>query len=40
MLDNKKIKEVENRIKHHISNGIIKSKESKQNVDFFLTNKI
>jgi len=38
MLDNKKLKEVENRVKQHISDGSIKSKERKEHVDFFLTN--
>jgi len=38
MLDEKRLKEVENRVKNYISEGIIKSKQPKKHVDFFLTN--
>ena len=37
MLDDKRIKEVKNRIKGHIADGIIKTKEKVEFVDFFLT---
>lgn len=36
MLDDKKIKEVENRIKNYIADGIIKTKEKVEFVEFFL----
>jgi hypothetical protein len=38
MLDKKKLKEVENRVKNYIQEGIIKTKQRKEHVDFFLTN--
>ncbi|MBI2140012.1 hypothetical protein HYU14_03745 [Candidatus Woesearchaeota archaeon] len=38
MLDEKKLKEVENRIKRLINEGIISSKEKPEHVDFFLKN--
>lgn len=38
MLDNKKLKEIENRIKHYIMDDIIKSKGRKKYVNLFLTN--
>lgn len=38
MLDEKKLKAVESRMKDYISKGIINSKQPKKNVDFFLTN--
>jgi uncharacterized protein (UPF0332 family) len=38
MLDNKKIKEIENRMKQFISEGIVKSKEESKNTEFFLEN--
>jgi uncharacterized protein (UPF0332 family) len=38
MLDNKKIKESESRVKIYIKDGIIKSKGKPKDVDFFLTN--
>ena len=37
-LDEKKLKEIENRVKNFISEGIIKSKQPKKYTDFFLTN--
>jgi uncharacterized protein (UPF0332 family) len=36
--DEKKLKEIQNRVKVFISEGIIKSKQPKKYVDFFLTN--
>lgn len=38
MLDNKKIKEAESRVKGYIRDGIVKSKSQVTDVDFFLTN--
>ena len=38
MLDNKKIKEAESRVKSYIRDGIVKSKRQPKEVDFFLTN--
>jgi len=38
MLDEKKLKETESRVKKFIADGIIKSKENPENVDFFLKN--
>lgn len=38
MLDEKKLKEVESRIKHYLDDGIIKTKQQKEFVDFFLSN--
>ena len=37
-LDEKKLKEIENRVKKFISEGIIKSKQPKKYVEFFLSN--
>ena len=37
-LDDKKLKEIGNRVKNFISEGLIKSKQPKKYVDFFLTN--
>ena len=37
-LDEKKLKEIENRVKQFISEGLIKSKQPRKYVDFFLTN--
>ncbi|MFH1641937.1 MAG: hypothetical protein ABIC04_03475 [Nanoarchaeota archaeon] len=37
MFDDKKVKEIESRIKHYISEGIIKTKEKVEFVEFFLT---
>ena len=37
-LDEKKLKEIENRVKQFTAGGIIKSKQPKKYVDFFLTN--
>ncbi len=39
-LDEKKLKEIGNRVKHFISEGIIKSKQPTKYADFFLTNAI
>ena len=38
MLDEKKLKEAENRVKQFISDGTIKSKGKPEHVDFFLKN--
>lgn len=38
MIDEKKLKEAERRVKQYISNGIIKSKEKPEHVDFFIKN--
>lgn len=38
MLDEKKLKEAENRVKQFISDGVIKSKEKPEHVDFFIKN--
>lgn len=38
MLDEKKLKEAENRVKQFISDGIIKSKGKPEHVDFFIKN--
>lgn len=38
MLDEKKLKEAESRIKHYLDDGIIKTKQQKEFVDFFLSN--
>ncbi len=38
MLDNKKLKEAESRVKHYIRDGIIKTKGNKDDVNFFLIN--
>ena len=37
-LDERKLKEIENRVKNFISDGMIKSKQPKKYVDFFLAN--
>ena len=38
MLDDKKIKEAELRVKQYLSEGVIKTKQQKEFVDFFLSN--
>ncbi len=38
MLDEKKLKEVQSRVKQHLDSGIIKTKQQKEFVDFFLSN--
>ncbi len=38
MFDEKKLKQITNRVKQYIQEEIIKTKQSKENVDFFLTN--
>lgn len=38
MIDEKKLKEAESRVKQHISSGVIKSKEKPEFVDFFMRN--
>jgi len=38
MLEEKRLKEVESRVKNYIRDGIIKSKEAKKHVNFFLIN--
>lgn len=38
MLDEKKLKEAESRVKHYLDQGIIKTKQKKEFVDFFLSN--
>ena len=38
MIDEKKLKEAESRVKHYIRDGIIKTKQEKEFTDFFLTN--
>lgn len=38
MLDEKKLKEVESRVKNYLREGIIKTKQKKEFTDFFLTN--
>lgn len=38
MLDDKKLKEAESRVKHYLRDGAIKTKQGKEFVDFFLAN--
>ncbi len=38
MLDDKKLREAQSRVKQYIDNGIIKTKQQKEFVDFFLSN--
>ena len=38
MLDEKKLKEAQSRVKHYLDDGIIKTKQQKEFVDFFLSN--
>ncbi len=38
MIDEKRLKEAESRIKQYISDGVIKSKENPEQVDFFIKN--
>lgn len=38
MLDEKKLKEIQSRVKNYLNEGIIKTKQQKEFVDFFLTN--
>lgn len=38
MLEEKRLKEVESRVKNYIRDGIIKTKQNKDHVNFFLTN--
>ena len=38
MIDEKKLKEAESRVKHYLNEGIIKTKQQREFVDFFLSN--
>ncbi len=38
MIDEKRLKEAESRVKQYISDGVIKSKENPGQVDFFIKN--
>lgn len=38
MLDDKKLKEIQSRVKNYVSDGIIKTRGNKEFVDFFVNN--